>query len=233
MLLPSARNSNAMSNRKARQLLVHQVPVRFPVAGNLMESAVSIGYVYDALESISAPGDLPGDVLINATLLNSLENNKDRATLIVELDTVERCNQILRNAKHKREQEKGFAYYVTPTPQRRNSRYISNSDEEIHSGNSAEHKRSKKSDKKHKHKHTLKAKEKEPKPNNRVTKCRHPQEAGKGPRKQWTKGKTGKCSPYQCINPITKYFKNKPECINRPPRRTGARTQRRGPCTPN
>ena len=48
MFLPSARNSHAVSNRKARQLLVHQVPVSFPVAGNLMESAVSIGYVYDA-----------------------------------------------------------------------------------------------------------------------------------------------------------------------------------------
>ena len=109
MALPSVRNSNAMSNRKNRQLLVHKVPVSFPVAGNLMESAESIGYVYNALQSINAPRDLPADVVVNATLLNSLENNQDRATLIVELDTEDRCNQVLKNAKHKREQDKDFA----------------------------------------------------------------------------------------------------------------------------
>ena len=72
-----------------------------------------------------------------------------------------------QNAKHKREQDKDFAYYVTPTPQRLSSRYISNSDEEIHTGNSAEHKRAKKSDKKHKH--STKAKDKEPNAKNRGT----------------------------------------------------------------
>ena len=167
MFLPSARNSHAVTNKKARQLLVHQVPVSFPVAGNLMESAESIGYVYDALLSINAPRDLPGDVVVNATLLNRLENNQDRATLIVELDTEDRCNQILRNAKNKRAQDKKFAYYVTPTPQRLNSRNISYSDEEIQTGNNVEHRKAKKSSKKHKH--TSKEKEKEPKPNYRGT----------------------------------------------------------------
>ena len=109
--LPSVRNSNAISNRKNRKLLVHKVPVSFPVAGNLMESAESIGYVYNALQSVNAPRDLhlPADAVVNATLLNSLENNQDRATLIVELDTEDRCNQVLKNAKHKREQDKDFA----------------------------------------------------------------------------------------------------------------------------
>ena len=202
MFLPSsARNSHAMSNRKARQLLVHQVPVRFPVAGNLMESAVSIGYVYDTLLSASAPEDLPGDVVVNATLLNSLENNQDRATLIVELDTEDRCNQSFRNAKHKREQDKRFAYYVTPTPQRLNSRYISNSDEEIHPGNSAEHKKGKKSDKKHKHKHTSKAKEKEPKPNNRGTpKAGTPKKQGREPESDGPKARPENARPTNAVS---------------------------------
>ena len=162
-----------MSNRKTRQLLVHKVPVSFPVAGNLMESAESIGYVYNALQSVNAPRDLhlPADAVVNATLLNSLENNQDRATLIVELDTEDRCNQVLKNAKHKREQDKDFAYYITPTPQRLTARYVSNSDKEINSGNSAEHKKAKKSDKTHKHKHSSKAKDKEPNANNRTECC--------------------------------------------------------------
>ena len=157
--LPSVRNSNAISNRKNRKLLVHKVPVSFPVAGNLMESAESIGYVYNALQSVNAPRDLhlPADAVVNATLLNSLENNQDRATLIVELDTEDRCTQVLKNAKNKREQDKDFAYYITPTPQRLNSRYVSNSDEEINTGNSAEYKKAKKSDKTHKHKSSSKA----------------------------------------------------------------------------
>ena len=170
MFLPIARNSHAVTNKKARQILVHQVPVSFPVAGNLMESAESIGYVYDALLSISAPRDLPGDVVVNATLLNRLENNQDRATLVVELDTEERCNQILRKAKNKRAQDKRFAYYVTPTPQRLNSRNISYSDEEIQTGYNAEHRKAEKSAKKYKH--TSKEgykKEKEPKPKYRGT----------------------------------------------------------------
>ena len=120
-----------MTNKTARQILVHHIPVSFPVAGNLMESAESLRYIYDALLSISEPSDLPGDVVVNATLLNRMENNQDRATLVVELDTEDRCNQILRKAKKKHAQDKRFAYYITPKPRRLHTRNISYSDEEI------------------------------------------------------------------------------------------------------
>ena len=98
-----------------------------------MESEESIGYVYNALQSVNAPRDLqlPADAVVNATLLNSLENNQERAVVIVELDSENRCAQVLKNAKKKREQDRDFEYYITPTPQRANSRYVSNSDEEI------------------------------------------------------------------------------------------------------
>ena len=103
-----------MTNKTNRQILVHHVPVRFPVAGNLMENVESLRYIYDALLSINEPSDLPGDVVVNATLLNRMENNQDRATLVVELDSEDRCNQILRKAKKKHAQDKRFAYYITP-----------------------------------------------------------------------------------------------------------------------
>ena len=214
--LPSVRNSNAMSNRKARQLLVHKVPVSFPVAGNLMESAESIGYVYNALQSINAPRDLPADVVVNATLLNSLENNQDRATLIVELDTEDRCNQVLKNAKQKQEQDKEFPYYVTPTPQRLSSRYISNSDKEIHTGNSAEQKRAKKSDKNHKYKHSTKTKDKEPNANNRGTpNAGTPKKHGKEPKSDGPRARPENARPTNAVStPPTGNFKNKPECFN-------------------
>ena len=69
-----------------------------------MENVESLRYIYDALLSISEPSDLPGDVVVNATLLNRMENNQDRATLVVELDSEDRCNQILRKAKKKHAQ---------------------------------------------------------------------------------------------------------------------------------
>ena len=155
---PNSRNRGSTSNRKNRKLLVHKVPVSFPVAGNLMESEESIGYVYNALQSVNAPRDLqlPADAVVNATLLNSLENNQERATVIVELDSENRCAQVLKNARKKRDQDKDFEYYITPTPQRVNSRYVSNSDEEINTGNSPEYKKAKKSDKTHKYKSSSK-----------------------------------------------------------------------------
>merc|ERR1712051_242446 len=201
--LPSVRNSNAMSNRKNRKLLVHKVPVSFPVAGNLMESAESIGYVYNALQSVNAPRDLhlPADAVVNATLLNSLENNQDRATLIVELDTEDRCNQVLKNAKHKREQDKDFAYYITPTPQRLTARYVSNSDKELNSGNSAEHKKAKKSDKTHKHKHSSKAKDKEPNANNRETPTPGtPKKHGKEPKRDGQRARPENDRPTNAVS---------------------------------
>ena len=61
----------------------------------------------------------------------------------MEVDTEERCSQILKNAKYKRENEKGFDFYITPTPLRNNDRFFSYSDEEI---NPIPRKKPKKSD---------------------------------------------------------------------------------------
>ena len=141
------------TDRKARQMLVHKVPVRFPIAGNLMESEDSVEYVHKAIASVSEPGEYSGDFVTNASLLNPLENNQERATLIVEVDTAERCKQILKVAKYKRENVRGFEYYITPTPQRSNDRFVSNSDEEIHP---MPQMKSKKSNLKHKHKRSSK-----------------------------------------------------------------------------
>ena len=141
MLFPTKRNRHAVTNRKSRQILIHQVPVRFPVAGNLMENVESLGYIYGALSNINEPDDLPGDVVVNATLLNRMENNQDRATLVVELDTEDRCNQILRKAKKKHAQDKRFEYYITPKPRRLHTRNMSYSDEEIQTVNNAKYRK--------------------------------------------------------------------------------------------
>ena len=60
-----------------------------------------------------------------------MENNQDRANLVLELDSEDRCNQILKKAKMKHAKDKKYAYYITPIPQRLHNRYISYSDEEV------------------------------------------------------------------------------------------------------
>ena len=68
-------NRQAVTNRANRQVLLHQVPVRFPVASNLMENIEALTFISDALVSIVAPEDLPSDVFVNVTLRNRMENN--------------------------------------------------------------------------------------------------------------------------------------------------------------
>ena len=128
--LPTVRKRHTITNRASHQILVHQVPVSFPVAGNLMENEESLTYIQDALDGVSEVNELPGNVIVNATLLNRMENNQYRATLIVELDSEERCNQIIKKAKNKLAQDKSFAFYITPKPRRLHTRNISYSDEE-------------------------------------------------------------------------------------------------------
>ena len=102
----------------------------FPVPGNLMESEESLTFIQDALDSVCETNELPGDIIVNATLLNRMENNQYRATLIVELDSEESCKQIIKKAKNKIAKDKNFAYYITPRPQRLHTRNVSYSDEE-------------------------------------------------------------------------------------------------------
>ena len=131
-----------------------------------MENVEPLSYIGDALLSVNEPDDLPGDVVVNATLINRMENNQDRATVVVELDSEERCNQILRKAKKRYAQDKRFEYYITPKPRRLHTRKISYSDEEIQAKAANKAKKRKADEITKKYKHLSKGidkREKEPK----------------------------------------------------------------------
>ena len=49
-------------HQPSKQLLLHKVPIRFPVPSNLMESIETLMFINDAL--ISLVDDLPSDALI-------------------------------------------------------------------------------------------------------------------------------------------------------------------------
>lgn len=92
-------NRLASANTANRQLILHQVPVSFPIASNLMESMGSLIFIQDALLSITAPGDLPGDVVTDATPLNRVESHQNRTAIILTLDSEQRRDEILRKAR--------------------------------------------------------------------------------------------------------------------------------------
>ena len=121
---------HTITNRPSHQLLVHHVPVTFPVPGNIMESEESSEFIKNALDSVCEANELPGDIIVNARLLNKMKNTQLRATVIVELDSEESCKQIVKKAKNKIAKDKNFAYYITQRPQRLHPRNISYSDEE-------------------------------------------------------------------------------------------------------
>ena len=95
-----------------------------------MESEESLTFIQDALDSVCETNELPGDIIVNATLLNKMKNTQLRATVIVELDSEESCKQIVKKVKNKIAKDKNFAYYITQSPQRLHTRNISYSDEE-------------------------------------------------------------------------------------------------------
>ena len=137
--LLQATNRHVVTNKTSRQIIIHQVPVRFP--GNLMEDFESISFITDALVTIMAPEDLPGDVIVSASLRNRLENKQRTATVVLELDTEERRNKILKRAKERYAdttlpQAERNRYYITAIPPRIHTRNMSYSDEEVQTNTS-------------------------------------------------------------------------------------------------
>ena len=59
-----------------KQLLLHGVPISFPVPGNLMESIGAQIFINEAL--LSLMDDLPSDVIIDATPMNQVGNHQAR-----------------------------------------------------------------------------------------------------------------------------------------------------------
>ena len=111
-------NRQAVANTANRQVLLHQVPVSFPVASNLMESMGPLTFINNALLSLTAPGELPSDVVADATPLNRVESHQNRTTVILTLDSEQRRDQILRRARKRYADTtiphgKRYEYYFT------------------------------------------------------------------------------------------------------------------------
>ena len=72
------------SQTPRKQLLLHRVPISFPVPSNLMESMDSLMFIQEAL--LSLVEDLPGDALVDATPLHRVNSYQAKTAVILTFD---------------------------------------------------------------------------------------------------------------------------------------------------
>ena len=94
VMLELQTNRPQTSRQPSQQLLLHQVPIRFPVPSNLMESVDSLMFINDAL--ISLIDDLPSDVLIDASPLHRVSSQQARAAVVLTFNTEQMRNWVLK-----------------------------------------------------------------------------------------------------------------------------------------
>ena len=93
-MLELPTNRPQSSHQPSQQLLLHKVPIRFPVPSNLMESVETLTFINDAL--ISLMDDLPSDALIDASPLNRVSSHQARTAVILTFDTELTRNRVLK-----------------------------------------------------------------------------------------------------------------------------------------
>ena len=115
--LPTNRQLPSQTPRK--QLLLHQVPISFPVPSNLMESMDSLMFIQEAL--LSLVEDLPGDALVDAAPLHRVNSYQDRTAVILTFDaeqTRDRIMKAVREGSTSSSGSGGTRYYFTEVPKR-------------------------------------------------------------------------------------------------------------------
>ena len=87
----------------SQQSLLHRVPISFPVPGNLLESEVSLRFIFEALgslvESDGFPINLPMEAVVDATPLHRVMSYQARSAVILTFDTTDRRDRVWRAAR--------------------------------------------------------------------------------------------------------------------------------------
>ena len=83
-------NRRFIARTPSQQLLLHRVPITFPIPGNLMESEDSLRFIKEALESLVESNgqliNLPTDAVIDATPLHRVKSYQARSAVILTFD---------------------------------------------------------------------------------------------------------------------------------------------------
>ena len=131
-MLELPTNRPQSSNLPSQQLLLHKVPIRFPVPSNLMESMETLMFINDAL--ISLIGDLPSDALIDATPLNRVDSHQARTAVVLTFDTEKTRNRVLRAIRERRANTaipREVNFYFTEMPRRSRARRQTHTEDEL------------------------------------------------------------------------------------------------------
>ena len=118
-MLELPTNRLQSSHQPSQQLLLHKVPIRFPVPSNLMESIETLIFINNVL--ISLIGDLPSDALIDATPLNRVDSHQARTAVALTFDTELTRNWVLRVIRERRANNaipREVNFYFTEMPRR-------------------------------------------------------------------------------------------------------------------
>ena len=87
----------------SQQLLLHRVPITFPVPGNLLESEDSLGFIIEALGSlVESDGfliNLPMGAIVDATPLHRVTSYQARSAVILTFDTTETRDRVWKAAR--------------------------------------------------------------------------------------------------------------------------------------
>ena len=82
----------------SQQLLLHRVPITFPVPGNLLESEDSLRFIIEALGSLVESNgfliNLPMGAIVDATPLHRVRSYQARSAVILTFDTMETRDRV-------------------------------------------------------------------------------------------------------------------------------------------
>ena len=132
VMLELPTNRPQSSHLPSQQLLLHKVPIRFPVPSNLMESMETLIFINVAL--ISIIGDVPSDALIDATPLNQVDGHQARTAVVLTFDTELTRNRVLRATRERRANNtipKEVNFYFTEMPRRSRARPQTHTKDEL------------------------------------------------------------------------------------------------------
>ena len=131
-------NRRFVARTPSRQLLLHRVPITFPIPGNLMESNDSLRFINEALGSLVESNghliNLPTGAVIDATPLHRIKNYQARSAVIltfVAAMTRDRVWKAARVIRPKSDWSGRTEFYFTEIAKRTRERHQTHTEDEL------------------------------------------------------------------------------------------------------
>ena len=131
-------NRRFIARTPSQQLLLHRVPITFPIPGNLMESEDSLRFIKEALESLVESNgqliNLPTDAVIDATPLHRVKSYQARSAVILTFDATGTRDRVWKAARVVRPNSNWSGrtdFYFTEIAKRTKVRHQTHTEDEL------------------------------------------------------------------------------------------------------